>query len=216
MPQTDHIQENRAFAEMMKAARAWLSGKNPAEIAEKAGIAYNAETMRFSFDSLGEKAAVSYPDYRVEPEMNEWQQLVILHYMRLADGAPLTGRWMTMGEMRDGLIRGGDFDRRCEHMIRSRLSRMPAEELEEKCRSLGGRILDSNADFTVQFDFLPRVPLLLKLWFADEEFPASGKLLLDQSADHYLLIEDAVTVGQLLMENLTACEPGRSGRKGSQ
>ena len=148
--------------------------------------------------------------------MNEWQQLVILHYMRLADGAPLTGRWMTMGEMRDGLIRGGDFDRRCEHMIRSRLSRMPAEELEEKCRSLGGRILDSNADFTVQFDFLPRVPLLLKLWFADEEFPASGKLLLDQSADHYLLIEDAVTVGQLLMENLTACEPGRSGRKGSQ
>ncbi len=62
--------------------------------------------------------------------------------------------------------------------------------------------MDSNADFTVQFDFLPYYPLLLKLWFADEEFPASGKLLLDESADHYLMVEDAVTVGQILMEKL--------------
>ena len=55
MPQTDHIQENRAFAEMMKAARAWLSGKNPAEIAEKAGIAYDAETMRFRLTAWAKK-----------------------------------------------------------------------------------------------------------------------------------------------------------------
>lgn len=62
--------------------------------------------------------------------------------------------------------------------------------------------MDSNADFTVQFDFLPCYPLLLKLWFADEEFPASGKLLVDTGADHYLTIEDAVTLGQLVMEKL--------------
>ncbi len=37
---------------------------------------------------------------------------------------------------------------------------------------------------------------------ADEEFPASGKLLLDASADHYLMIEDAVTAGQILIEKL--------------
>ena len=39
-------------------------------------------------------------------------------------------------------------------------------------------------------------------WLADEEFPASGKLLLDTSADHYLMIEDAVSVGQIIMEAL--------------
>ena len=76
------------------------------------------------------------------------------------------------------------------------------EELEEKCRAIGGQRTESNADFTVRFDFLPYYPLLLKVWFADEEFPASGKLLLDTSADHYLMIEDAVTAGQIVMEKL--------------
>lgn len=120
----------------------------------------------------------------------------------LADGTPLTGKWISFGQIKDGLARGGDFDRRCEDVIRRRLSQISIKELTEKCMDTGGRILDSNADFTVQFDFLPRYPLLLKLRFADEEFPASGKLLLDTSVDHYLMIEDAVTAGQILMEKL--------------
>ena len=36
----------------------------------------------------------------------------------------------------------------------------------------------------------------------DEEFPASEKLLQDASADHYLMIEDVVTAGQIVMEKL--------------
>ena len=194
--------ENRAFAEMMKAAREWLSGRDPKDIAQKAGIDYDEGAKRFSLISLGMEISISYPDYEMEPYLNEWQQLVILHYMRLADGTPLQGQWMTMGEVKDGLIRGGDFDRRCENVIRSRLSQIAKEELEEKCRAIGGKVTQSNADFTVRFYFLPHYPLLLKLWFADEEFPASGKLLLDTSADHYLMIEDAVTVGQIIMEML--------------
>ena len=42
----------------------------------------------------------------------------------------------------------------------------------------------------------------LKVWFADDEFEASGKLLVSKSADHYLTIEDAVTVGELLLSKL--------------
>ena len=196
------MRENRAFGEMMKAAREWLADRDPVDIARKTGIAYDEGTKRFSLTSLGMKLDISYPGYEIDPCINEWHQLVILHYMKLADGMPLTGQWMTMGEVKDGLIRGGDFDRRCEAVIRSRLSQIPEEELVRKCRDLGGRIAKSNADFTVQFDFFPYYPLLLKLWFADEEFPASGKLLLDTSADHYLMIEDAVSVGQIIMEAL--------------
>ncbi len=202
MIKKEPARENRAFLEMLKAAREWLAGRDPAQIAKRAGIAYNEKSKEFSLGSLGTELRVRYPDYETEPYVNEWQQLVILHYMKLADGTPLNGQWMTMGEIKDGLIRGGDFDRRCENVIRTRLSRIPEEELKEKCRAIGGQVTESNADFTVRFDFLPRYPLLLKLWFADEEFPASGKLLLDTSADHYLMIEDAVTVGQIIMEKL--------------
>ena len=46
------------------------------------------------------------------------------------------------------------------------------------------------------------LPIWLRLWFGDEEFPASGRLFLDESAAHYLTVEDAVTVGGLLLERL--------------
>ena len=42
-----------------------------------------------------------------------------------------------------------------------------------------------------------------RIWFADEEFPASGRLLLDESAPHYLTIEDAVTAASLILDRLT-------------
>ncbi len=202
MTQLKQTQENRAFMEMLKAAREWLADREPLEISEKTGIPYDEKNSQFHFVSLGREVCIRYPDYEITPYINEWRQLVILHYMKLADGTPLTGKWMPMGEGKDGLIRGGDFDRRCENVIRCRLSHISIEEFTEKCRGIGGRLMDSNADFTVRFDFLPYYPLLLKLWFADEEFPASGRLLLDASADHYLMIEDAVTVGQILMEKL--------------
>lgn len=200
--QEKQIPENRAFMEMLKVAKSWLTDKQPLEIAEKTGMDYDEETARFCFTSLGTEICIHYPDYEITPDINEWQQLIILHYMKLADGAPLSGRWMAMGEAKDGLIRGGNFDRRCENVISQRLGKISAEEFSEKCLQMGGRMMDSNADLTVRFDFLPRYPLLLKLWFADEEFPASGRLLLDTSADHYLMIEDAVTAGQVLMERL--------------
>ena len=54
----------------------------------------------------------------------------------------------------------------------------------------------------MSFPFLPNFPVTLKVWFADEEFDASARMLLDASADHYLTIEDAVTVGEILLEKL--------------
>lgn len=52
-------------------------------------------------------------------------------------------------------------------------------------------------------DFAPRYPVWLKVWFGDEEFPASGHLFVDASAPRYLTIEDAVTVGALILDGLT-------------
>ena len=67
-------------------------------------------------------------------------------------------------------------------------TRMTREELAERC---------------AVFPVLPRYPVTLKIWFADEEFPASGKLFLQDHADHYLSVEDAVTVGEILLQKLS-------------
>ena len=74
--------------------------------------------------------------------------------------------------------------------------------MERACRALGGVLTPSNADVCAVFSLFPNYPITLKLWFADEEIPGSGRLFLDRSASHYLTVEDAVSAGSDLMEVL--------------
>ena len=67
---------------------------------------------------------------------------------------------------------------------------------------MGGVLTPSNADVCAVFSLFPNCPITLKLWFADEEIPSSGRLFLDRSASHYLTVEDTVTAGSVLMEVL--------------
>lgn len=193
--------ETNAFGEMMRVARGWLAGRDPQKLAAKAGATFCGDAFRLQ--SLGQELRVRYPAYEIDPEIEGWRQLVLLHYLNLADGAPLCGRLIAFGELRDGMVRGGDFDRRCEAALRE-LGTHGEAELRMRFEALGARFIESNADLCAEFAFLPRYPMTLKLWFADEDFPASGRLMLDVSADHYLTIEDAVTAGTLLLEAINS------------
>jgi len=45
------------------------------------------------------------------------------------------------------------------------------------------------ADYVCGFNLLPRVPMYLSFWEADDEYPASCKLYVDRNADAYIDIE---------------------------
>lgn len=194
--------QNRAFEEMRKPALERLQGKDAKMIAEKTGIAYNENRMLFSLTSMGEKIQVQYPGYEITPELNEWHHLLLLHYMDMADGTPLSGQLMTFGEVPGGMVRGGGFDRQSERTLSLQLGNCPPDKVRKACEALGAEIMDSNADLTGVFHLFPFYPITLKLWFADEEIPGSGRLLLDKSAPHFLSVEDAVTAGTLVLEGL--------------
>ena len=75
--------------------------------------------------------------------------------------------------------------------------------IETALKELGGNDKKSKADLCMEIPFLPMYPVTINIWFADDEYPTSGKLLLDKSADHYLTVEDAVTVGDLILSRIT-------------
>ena len=197
-------QGGRQFENMLAAAKERLARCAPEKIAGRAGAEY-ADGV-FSLRTLGTAVTVRLPDCTIRPELPKWHALTLLHYLDLADGTPLTGRVIAFSQYKDGLVRGGGLDRNAERIIRRDLGALPPEELERRCRALGAEILPSNAELCARFDFAPRYPLWLKVWFGDEEFPASGRLLLDESAPHYLTIEDAVTVGSLILDRLTGAQ----------
>lgn len=198
------IKENRAFSEMLAVAQNRLAGRSPLEIAEKAHVIFDRVQQTFLFSSLGESIIVHYPSYSIEPQMDEWHHLAILHYLEMADGTPLGQKFIAFGELKDGMVRGGGFDRTCEQTMARYWGKKPLENLKAVCAALGAKLEDSNADLCAVLPFLPQYPVTWKLWLAEEEdeIDGSGRLFLNSSANHYLSIEDAVTVGTILLDRL--------------
>ena len=190
------MQENRMYSQMLKAAYRWLAERQPEDIAEKAGVTFDGSG--FHFESLGIPVTVSYPAYQITPALDPWHQLIILHYLHLADGTPLSYQTIAFAQQRDGMVRGGGLDRKAEAVI----SKLELNALKQRCEVMGCKEKAANADYCVELPLLPMYPVTLNYWQADEEFPASGRLLTDSSAEHYLTIEDAVTAGELLLQIL--------------
>ena len=108
-----------------------------------------------------------------------------------------------VGNLKDGLIRGTKFDRTAEQKLEKLLQDKDPEKIQKACKNLGAEFTETKADLCAVFPVLPRYPVTLKIWFADEEFPVSGKIFLQDHADHYLSVEDAVTVGEILLQKLS-------------
>lgn len=193
---------NRAFQKMRKSALQRLQGRAAADTAVRTGIPFNRQRQVFSLSSLGREIQISYPRWEISPAVDEWHQLLIFHYLDLADGTPLSGQIMPFGDLPNGMTRGGGFDRQSEKDLSTRLGSCLPEQVERACRALGATLVPSNADVCAVFSLFPNYPITLKLWFADEDIPGSGRLFLDRSASNYLTVEDAVTAGSLLMEAL--------------
>ena len=194
-----------AFETMRDTAVEWLKDRDPAQVAKNTGIVYDPERQELYMTTLGADAVLHLPEYRFTPELNRWQELTLLHCLFLADGFPVLDRALSFGSMRDGAVRGARFDRRCAGLL-GKLAALPDTEIERRCGRLGGMRIPGNADVNMAFSFLPCCPLTLKLWRADEDFPASGRLLADESIDHYLTVEDAVMLGEYIVDTLLTDE----------
>ncbi len=206
------IPDNRAFSKMRTSAVQRLRNHPLEEIAARSGAVFHSENKSLEIQSLNQRLEISLPEYSFTPYIEEWHQLVILHYLDLADGWKVSKEQLSFGGLKDGLIRGTKFDQYMEKELRLFLADKSPGQILKICKSLGAEIVEDRADLCAVFPFLPFYPIWLKIWFADEEFEASGKMLLSKNADQYLTIEDAVTVGDILLSRLKSAAEGNSGQ----
>lgn len=78
------------------------------------------------------------------------------------------------------------------------------EKLKEACKTIGGYPPDIKLayDLCIQFDVLPKIPLLLVFNDADKDFPASCSVLFQNNAEDYLDAECLAMIGSLLFNRL--------------
>ncbi|OQY98821.1 MAG: hypothetical protein B6D35_11025 [Candidatus Brocadia sp. UTAMX2] len=121
---------------------------------------------------------------------DSWSKIIIYDYIRRKGNKPFTGNWVTLGYFPHTASHVKAFQRSAEEKVAAAFNKK-MNGLKTRCKELAGRETQGKmkADYICRFDLLPRIPLYLCFWDADEEFAASCKLFLDSSAEAYIDIE---------------------------
>jgi hypothetical protein len=117
---------------------------------------------------------------------------------------PPDGGWVTYREFKNAGPLVGYFTANTNKIIETSFSGRRAD-LPAAAARLGARpFADGSAhDLSLQFDMLPRVPVLLRFNDRDDEFPAQSAVLFRESAEAYLDMESLAIGGTFLAGRLT-------------
>ncbi len=191
------MENNRQYELMRSAVRQKIVNADPVRQAALTGFHWNGTA--FEAQTLGIPIQISFPECRITPALEMWHDLTILQYLANTEGTALTGNYIALGEFRSGgLARGTSFDRENDRII-SRIGQHDPQAIRVAAAKLGGTELHEKSDLTFLFSFLPHIPVKFSLWLADEEFPASGKVLFDASAENDLQVEAAGTAAGIAL-----------------
>jgi hypothetical protein len=140
---------------------------------------------------------ISRPEERVDYNT----ALVLVTHLTRAGEIPPAGRMLSLAELPGGraLLSGPHalpLEAVSEHFGRN------PEALVQRARELGGDKYDG-ADVAVCLPGLPRVPLYLLLWVADEEFPAQAVPGVDANVLHHLGLDGLLSLAHLMVQQLT-------------
>lgn len=130
------------------------------------------------------------------------QQALLLYYLVTADGAPLTGRWVSFADLPDGRTYNAAFQGYSGDKIVKSFG-LDLDGFKSACLKAGGKPVEVGS-VSFAFQALPRVPLMLTYWLGDEDFPSSCKILFDESASHYLPIDACAILGGMLTRTVIA------------
>ena len=169
------------------------------KVAEGLGAEYEDERLRikclgkdFIVDNKGNMESIIH--------INTWVAAPLLKYIIMGGNEPLSGKWVSFGELNRASSVAQYFDRRCEEPLRQ-LAESHTDIFFDLINIFGGKSVDGfSADYARVIYPLPKVPFLILYWRPDNQFESKLRLLLDSNADKYLDIEFIIGLGRGIVE----------------
>ena len=158
----------------------------PVIVVEYLNQSYQITLPALEISLVGSKAEVPIKD-----------KILLLHYLTLAKGVPITNKLIAFKELPEGANYFPTFSKRSIEPLVKYFGQQP-QRLIDVAGKLGGHKVDYG-DVAVAITAFSRVPVTLVLWQGDEEFPPRGNILFDATISDYLSTYD-ITV---LCENIT-------------
>ncbi|RJQ14168.1 MAG: DUF3786 domain-containing protein [Nitrospiraceae bacterium] len=168
-----------------------ISGLNFALIAEGIGATIKDDGLKIHY--MGKDIAVTRSGFSAD--LNIWDKLLVLMYVKTAGSKPLTGKWVAFRELKDGFIRSESFHEACELSLARMFEENPAGFIQR----LSGLGAKESPGFSAKYSHvvcpLPKIPFLVLLWPGDEEFGPDCKVLFDSTVTEYIDVEALLYLG---------------------
>jgi len=203
MPRVDDYQH------ALEIAQKELKEQDPSDVAERSGANYveggeGAVSLRF----IDRKILVRFSDMHIEmedhAEANEipiQEKVLVLHYLLGAQGQALSGRLITYREIPSGEFYFPAFKKRAiDPMVA--VFGQNGEAFQSLAAELGGARQADLSGLSYRFVPVPLVPITLQLHESDDEFPASGNVLFDETISDILSLEDVAWLSGMIVYRL--------------
>jgi hypothetical protein len=185
-----------------------LTRSKPHLFLNRTGATYEStgETAgHFHIKYWGKPVSLSYPDFVAyqEPgrkELSSFDLALLLYYFNVADGTPLSDRWISFSELPDGKFYNQAFQSYTGQRLVQAFGNDRQAFEHAAARLEGQRML--HGDVGYMFPALPHVPLMAAYWQGDEDFPSNFQILFDASASHYLPTDAYAILGSTLTRRL--------------
>jgi len=177
----------------------------PEAVARRVAAAYDAAGQAYLVPLCGQPVRVLPMAKRVEGPggpVGFEPTLVCVQYLLTAQDEPLAGEMVGPRS-----LPSGDFFFRGPHDFPTeRLVTAFGDQPEAFCKAsekIGGQTVAAG-DAAYEFAALPRVPMAIVLWRADEEFPARVQMLVDRGAHRQLPLDALLVLANVLAKRLIA------------
>ncbi len=182
---------------------------NFADIAD--GIGAELKDGALIIKCIGREFIVS-PDGEIitRGHMTPWIKILLLHYIRTAGKGSLSGKWVSYGELKAGMVKASSFQRDCEEPLRELFDK----NFEGAAVILNRLGAERREDFPTKrawhLFLLPKIPVIILYWPKEEEFESKVKIIFDSTADRFLDSESIIFLVEGFVKNI---EVNLSGNK---
>ena len=144
---------------------------------------------------------VTLPDVDIslvdsEEKVGIRDRILILHYLTLAKGVPITNSVIAYEQLPEGRNYYPTFHKRAIKPLVDYFGEQP-HLLIEAAERLGG-YKAAYGDVAVTINAFSQVPITLVIWQGDDEFPPGGNILFDTTIPDYLSTEDVNVLCEII------------------
>ncbi len=172
--------------EFLAHLKAAFSGLDFSEAAQRSGgrIAEDRLVLKI----LGKDFSVDrHGNLSSDIHINPWVAVPFMVYILYGKGKPVSGKWVSFRDLKEGRERYGLFQKRCEEPMKQ-VADTYTELFDDMVHLFGGKQVAEQfeSDVSVVLYPLPKVPIMVCYWSDEDGLGSSLNLFFDETVDDNL------------------------------